>query len=193
MAGGDFGQLIYLVLLGVVLIGWYLARHRGNLNRTLQQALLWALLFAGVVVLYGFRDELRQQVMPQTSVMVEGNKVMLTRAGDGHFYARLKIDGKDIVFVVDTGASDLVLSRRDAIRLGINPDDLVYVGTASTANGLVRTARVKLASVELGGFVDRNVTAWVNDGEMQGSLLGMAYLNRFRHLEISGDTLTLTR
>jgi aspartyl protease family protein len=193
MDGETTARLIYLVLLGAVILTWFLAQNRNRMNKTLQQALLWLLLFSGVVVLYGLRDELRQQVLPRSSVQIDGDRIAIRRAADQHFYATLTVNGQPITFVVDTGATDVVLSREDARRIGFEPDNLVYFGTARTANGEVRTARIKLETVEFAGFTERNVAAWVNDGEMFGSLLGMAYLSRFARLEITGDTLYLTR
>jgi aspartyl protease family protein len=188
------GHLIYLVLLGLMVVGWFFAQNRQRLNKTLQQMVLWALLFGGVIVLYGLKDALRLQVMPQASVQrVDDGKVVLKRAADRHFYARLLINGADVVFVIDTGATDMVLSRQDASKVGIDPDNLVYFGSAQTANGQVKTARVRLDEVRFGDITDRGVTAWVNDGEMGGSLLGMSYLSRFARLEIQGDTMILSR
>jgi len=47
--------------------------------------------------------------------------------------------------------------------------------------------------VRLGPIVDKNVVAYVNDGEMNGSLLGMSYLSLYSKLEIKGDKMILTR
>ncbi|MBZ0129906.1 MAG: TIGR02281 family clan AA aspartic protease [Rhodobacteraceae bacterium] len=194
MDGWQFGNLVYLILLMLMVAGWFFAQNRQSLNRTLQQAILWAFLFAGVVLLYGMKDQLRLQVMPQASVQSEADNVItLRRAADRHFYASLNINGQNVVFVVDTGATHMVLSRQDAVLAGIDPDDLVYLGTAETANGTVRTAPVRLDEVRFGGQTDRNVQAWVNDSEMSGSLLGMSYLSRFARIEIAGDAMRLSR
>lgn len=193
MNSDTYGRLIYLVLLGVVIGGWFFAQNRQKLNKTLQQAILWVFLFAGAVVLYGLKDSLRSGLMPHQAVQISGNKIELTRSADRHFYATLKINGVPILFVIDTGATNLVLSRQDARRVGINPENLIYFSTAQTANGVVRTARVRLKSVQFGNFTNRNVPAWVNDGQMDGSLLGMSYLSLFSKIEISGNTMTLTR
>jgi aspartyl protease family protein len=56
----------------------------------------------------------------------------------------------------------VVLSKADAERLGINLADLVYAGQSQTANGIVRTARVRLADVTLGPFHDESIGAFVN-------------------------------
>jgi aspartyl protease family protein len=95
--------------------------------------------------------------------------------------------------VVDTGATEMVLSQDDALRVGIDPDRLIYSGVAATANGTVRTARVRLNEVALGPITDRNVAVYVNEGPMQGSLLGMGYLQRYDRLEIADGRLILER
>jgi aspartyl protease family protein len=69
---------------------------------------------------------------------------------------------------------------------------MVYTGTASTANGIVRTARVTLDEVQLGPFTDEGFPAYVNDGQMDGSLLGMDYLRRYR-IQIEGNAMVLSR
>ena len=94
---------------------------------------------------------------------------------------------------MDTGASDIVLSKQDARRVGFDPDALPYYGRAMTANGEVRTAPVRLESVSLEGIQDSNVSARVNGGELQQSLLGMAYLQRYEQITITGNRMILIR
>ena len=67
-----------------------------------------------------------------------------------------------------------------------------FFGRAETANGVVRTAGVRLATVSFAGQVDKNLRASVNGGNLQSSLLGMTYLSRFSKLEIEGSELRLT-
>jgi len=103
------------------------------------------------------------------------------------------VNGKPIEFVIDTGASQVVLSQQDAKKVGIDPSGLAYLGTANTANGTVRTASVRLDTVVLGGLIDSDVRAVVNDGEMDGSLLGMTYLGKFDSITIKDNELILSR
>ncbi len=189
----DVAKFIYLSLILLVIGGWFFAQRRDSLNKTLQQIILWVFLFAGVILLYSVKDQLRMQIMPKQAVQVSGNRIAISRSADRHFYTTLMINKTPVQFVIDTGATDMVLSKRDAQRVGINLADLAYLGTAQTANGSVRTARIKLDEVVLGPFVDRNISAWVNDSQMGESLLGMSYLSRFSNLQISGDTLYLSR
>ncbi|MGQ0567002.1 MAG: retropepsin-like aspartic protease family protein [Gemmobacter sp.] len=191
MDNGDVARLIYLGLLLVAVGGWVLVEYRGRLGFALRTAMAWGLIFVGVMAGYGLWNDIRQSDAPQ-QMMAEGGAVVLPRAPDGHYYLTLTIDGTPLEFLVDTGATSVVLSRDDARKLGIDPATLAYLGEANTANGPVRTARVTLSDVTLGDVVDARLPAYVNDGAMDGSLLGMEYLGRFR-IEIDGDRMVLTR
>lgn len=188
---GDYGRLVYLGVLLAAVIGAVLLEYRHRLGQALRGLMTWGLIFLGVLAGYGMWGDIRQAVIPSQMVSATG-ELTLPRARDGHFYATLVVNGQKVEFLADTGATNMVLSQDDARRVGINPGDLVYMGQASTANGVVRTARVALDTVELGPFENQNFQAYVNDGEMDGSLLGMDYLRQFR-IEIDGDKMVLRR
>jgi aspartyl protease family protein len=185
-------RLLYLLALLVFVVGLFFWGQRKNLGRSLRDLLVWALIFAMAVIAYGFRDVLRNELLP-SAMVATGDTIDLRRASDGHFHATLLVNGERVRFMVDTGASDVVLSRRDAASVGIDPDSLAYLGTARTANGTVQTATVRLGVVKFGELTDTNVRASVTRGGLDSSLLGMSYLDRFSSIQINGDTMRLTR
>ena len=193
MTGHEYGRLAYLGLLALALVLWFFFRDRTRLGLKLQYLGVWALILLGAIAAVGLWGDIRQTVMPQQAVFAEDGRVALPRAPDGHYYVSLDLNGVPTRVVVDTGATGMVLSRNDAERAGLTPDQLIFRGQANTANGMVRTAPVRLESVALGPFTDRNVRAYVNEGEMRTSLLGMSYLQRFDRLEISNGQLILER
>lgn len=193
MSDLEIGRLVYLVLLGGILLAYLVIANREGPATTLRHALLWGLIFLGVVVGAGLWLDVRDRLLPGRAVSFGEGQIALPRGPGGHFYATLQVHGVPVRFVVDTGATDVVLARADARRIGLDPDRLVYGGRARTANGLVPTARITLEEVVFGDFTDRDVAAWVNSGEMDVSLLGMSYLGRFERIAIEGGTLVLTR
>jgi aspartyl protease family protein len=193
MDGYDLGRLTYLILLGSVIVFWFLVQNRQSLGKTLQQALVWGLLFLGVIAAFGLWNDIRQTVRPTQSVISAQGRIELPRAPDGHYYLTAEVNGAAIRFLVDTGATDIFLSREDAIAAGLDPTNLAFIGSAMTANGEVRTAPVRLESIRLGPHEDRGLRAFVNAGEMRESLLGMTYLQRFSSVEIRQGALILTR
>ncbi|KAA0917553.1 TIGR02281 family clan AA aspartic protease [Aquicoccus porphyridii] len=189
----DPATLTYLVLLLSAIAVWFFVHNRERLGKLVQQALAWGLIFAGALAVVALWDDIRQAVTPQQSVIAEQGVITLPRARDGHYYVTAEVNGTPIRFTVDTGATEIVLSRQDALSAGIDTESLAYVGRAYTANGEVRTAPVRLDSISIGAIRDDRVMAYVNDGDMSGSLLGMRYLNRYSRIEITDGALTLTR
>lgn len=189
----DYGRLIYLVLLLCAVGSWFFVQNRQSLSKTVQQMAVWAFIFLGVIAGYGLWGDIRQTLRPQQSVMNDSGKVVVPRSPDGHYYLTLDVNGTPIQFLVDTGASQVVLTEADARRIGIDPNKLAYLGRASTANGEVRTASVRVDEMALGEIRDQNIRVWVNEGELDSSLLGMGYLQRWSSFEIRDGAMILTR
>lgn len=116
---------------------------------------------------------------------------LLERAADSHFYADADINGTSIRVMVDSGASIVALTRRDAEAIGIDVDRLTVGGTARTAGGDVPMRMVMLDSIDIGGIVVERVQAAVIDADMGASLLGQSYLSRLAAVNVEGDTMTL--
>jgi aspartyl protease family protein len=189
----DTGQLIYLILLGAMVAGWFFMQTRQGLNRTLQYAAVWGMIFIGGAAAVGLWQDISHDASRPQFSQSQAGQIVVPRARDGHYYLQLRINDAPVRFVVDTGATEMVLTQADAARVGLDLAALNYLGRANTANGEVRTAFVKLDSVSLGDVTDRGVSAVVNEGEMNGSLLGMGYLQRWGRIEIAGGELILTR
>tara|TARA_R110002110_G_scaffold108443_4_gene270812 strand:+ start:403 stop:984 length:582 start_codon:yes stop_codon:yes gene_type:complete len=193
MGEAETMRLIYLIVLGAVLVGWFFLQSRQNLNRNLQYAAVWGMIFVGGAAAVGLWQDISRDAQRPQMVLSDGDQIIVPKARDSHYYLTLEVNDAPVRFVVDTGATDMVLTQADARRAGIDPDSLTYLGTANTANGQVRTAYVRLDRVALAHVTDTDVGAVVNAGDMQQSLLGMGYLQRWGRIEISGGELILTR
>lgn len=193
MTGDNIASLIYLTLLGFAVGGWLFMSGRNGFGKTMQMAMIWGFIFLGVVAAYGLWNDVQRQTAGGQILQLGNGQISVPRQQDGHYYLTLALNGQNVRFVVDTGATDMVLSLEDARRAGIDPDTLNFIGTANTANGQVRTAPIRLDTVRLGDITDTGVFASVNGGEMDGSLLGMGYLEKWGRIEISGGELRLTR
>ncbi|MEP1765070.1 MAG: TIGR02281 family clan AA aspartic protease [Sulfitobacter sp.] len=193
MTADNTASLIYLLLLGCALVGWFIVQSRDGIGKILQQAMIWGFLFLGVIAAYGLWNDVQRQTMNDQMLQLGKGQIAAPRQADGHYYLTLTLNNARIRFVVDTGATDMVLTRDDAERAGLSPDSLNFIGTAHTANGTVRTAPVRINTVRLGDITDTDVHASVNGGPMNGSLLGMGYLEKWGRIEISGGELRLTR
>ncbi|WP_438990504.1 retropepsin-like aspartic protease family protein [Lentibacter sp.] len=158
-----------------------------------QEMLRWVMVIAIALGVYSFGDRLISPFRNTQSVDASLGVIELPREANGHYYLTAQINGVQIRFVVDTGATGIVLSQSDATRAGLSPDQLAYIHTANTANGTVRIAPVVLETFDVDGLQDQNLRAYVNEGELEGSLLGMSYLRRYEKIIITRDILRLER
>jgi aspartyl protease family protein len=189
MDSETLARVAYLAIILVALGGWVMVEFRQRMGQALRMALAWGLIFVGMMAGYGLWNDISREAMPQQMV-TEGGEIEVPRAADGHYYLDLIINGTPVFFMVDTGASGMVLSVEDAAAIGIEAEALEFRGEAMTANGVVRTAQVTLPTVELGPYRNDDFRAYVTEGEMPGSLLGMDYLGQFR-MEFDGGRLIL--
>lgn len=188
----DVARLIYLGLL-LLALAFFAFGGGQRIGGKIRDLAIWGLIFAAAVVLYGFRDQLRRDLFPGSVHATSDSSMEITRSPDGHFWTEATIGGQMIEFMVDTGATDIVLNRRTARILGINPDSLTYSGRANTANGAVSTASVRLPDLSIGPFTDTNIPAQVTSGGLTTPLLGMSWLRRFDTIEIRGDRMLIAR
>lgn len=191
MDPNDLPRLVYLALLLAVVAGYFFVESRGKAGKRAQQAAVWGLIFLGAIAISGLWTDVRRAALP-TEAVVRGDTLEVPVAEDGHFYLTAEANGAKVLFVVDTGASEIVLTERDARRAGFDPAALAYVGTAMTANGRVAIAPVKLDRFVLGGAEETGVPAVVNGGNLDTSLLGMSWLSR-HEVTFARDRLIIRR
>jgi aspartyl protease family protein len=119
------------------------------------------------------------------------NEVILTRASDGHFYTEAQVNGTPIRFIVDTGATNVALTRADAQKLGLAPADAEFTETAKGAGGPVKFKPVLLDHVSVGSIEARQVQAAVLQSDMPVSLLGQSWLKNVGTVSISQNRMVL--
>ncbi|NIY78654.1 TIGR02281 family clan AA aspartic protease [Celeribacter sp. HF31] len=188
----DTARILYLSLLLGAVGFYYVVANRRNLGQMARHAALWALIFIGALAAVGLWQDVRPRLAP-AQISDGAGVITVDRDRTGHFSVIAEVNGAPVEFLVDTGASNVVLSLEDAEKAGIDVDNLAFTGRAQTANGTVRTAPVRIDTLGLEGITDDGVRAYVTDGELFGSLLGMDYLRRYDTIEIKQDKLVLTR
>jgi aspartyl protease family protein len=192
------GMLGWLALVGAGGIAMFRLKPR----KALLQMGAWIAIILLLVLGYSFKPEFASMITTVkarlTGALIPGQahpqpdgSVVFARANDGHFHVEALVDGTRIDFLVDTGASGIMLSPADARRLGFDPAELDYSVWTSTANGEGRAAKVTLGSVEIGQIRRADMPALVNQADMDGSLLGMNFLDSLGGFTVEGDKLVL--
>ncbi len=194
----DWSDVVYG--LGVLLVfATALFRvSRIGIAQHLRHLAIWACVFAALALGFAYRDVLadagrRLQLAFSPGVPVRTGARELTIAQDDHgaFMVAGRVNGQPVRFMVDTGATDTVLSPEDARRLGIDVDHLRYVDEAETANGKGLGAPYVARRLEVGPIAFDDFKVEVNKAPMSSSLLGLSFLKRLESFEVRGQTLTL--
>ncbi|MGY4433002.1 aspartyl protease family protein [Bradyrhizobium sp. F1.13.1] len=121
-----------------------------------------------------------------------GRSLNIPRDGRGHFQTEGRIEGQRIGFMVDTGASVVALNETSAARFGLRPSRGDYNATVSTANGTIKAARTRIAMLDVGGLVVRDVDAMVlPDEALSENLLGLSFLSRLKRFEYANGQMVL--
>lgn len=195
----EFGQLVFLAMV-LILVGSALFGRRVRAGEMLSGAVMWALIFAVALGAYTFRYEFQSvgarllgELVPGTAEVLDGGgTVVVRRAFNGSFEVNGSVNGTDVRFVFDTGASAIVLSASDAERAGLDPGRLRYTVPVQTANGTGRAALVRLDNVSIGGISRGRIEAFVAEpGSLKQSLLGMTFLQTLESYSVSNDRLEL--
>jgi aspartyl protease family protein len=121
-----------------------------------------------------------------------GRTLNIARDARGHFATDGRIEGQRIGFMVDTGASVIALNESSAARFGLRPSLGDYNATVTTANGTLKAARARIAMLDVGGLVVRDVDAMVlPDEALSENLLGLSFLKKLKRFEYANDTMVL--
>lgn len=120
------------------------------------------------------------------------NEATIRRENDGHYWTRADVDGSNIKFLVDTGASVVALNWNDAKRLRIDLDDLTYNNRVSTAGGQVMAASVVIERISIGNVEVKDIDALIMQEDLlENSLLGMSFLGELYSYEFKGNTMII--
>lgn len=126
---------------------------------------------------------------PQTSAR---RNTTITVRPDGHYWTRALVNKKaSVEFMVDTGASVVALTYKDAQKMGLRPDTLDYKWEIRTAGGITKGASVKIDSIQIDQVNVRNVDAMVLRADLDQSLLGMSFLRELYSYEFRGNRMII--
>ena len=164
---------------------------------------IWIVAIMALSTIYVYRYDLQEVGARLTAGLIPGlpmtrtglngaTQVLLEKTKSGHFETDASINGHRVNFLIDTGASTVVLTYRDAERIGLDPSKLSFTQMVSTANGKAKAAAVKLDSIALGPIERDNIRASVSaPGMLDQSLLGMDFLETLTSFQMSRDVLVL--
>ncbi|NRA73227.1 MAG: TIGR02281 family clan AA aspartic protease [Rickettsiales bacterium] len=191
---------IALAQISAVLILIVLGLARSNFDKKLvvNSLIVWTGIALIGLTVYGYQWELKQyffkvfgQLVPAVGQTNRDGSVTFYAGNNGHFMIDAKVNGYPVHFLLDTGATKITLSARDAKNLGIDLESLKYDIRVQTAKGVNFVAYIEFDSVQVGDVLVKNIGGYVAKEGLSGSLLGMNFLNKLSKYEVGKGKLTL--
>lgn len=167
-------------------------------QETARNIAIWAGIAAVLVFGYTFYQQIsdvaldaRSHLVPGYPTTIDPHTMVLREDRDGDYIAIGQVNGVAVKFLVDTGASDIVLSPGDAERVGVNLSSLRFNRTSETANGEGHGAAYTVDTLTIGDLTLFNIPVSINQAPMNASLLGMDFLKRMKSFEMRNHRLYL--
>jgi len=186
-----------LLLLGALMLAFRaLSAHRVTLRGLVQILLLWGIVGVTMVIVMYHRQELggllarASEKLGYEQQVVQGDTVRIKMSPDGHFWARVQINGVERRMLVDSGATVTAISRDTAEAADVKPT-LAPPVLIETANGTVQAQQARADDLDIGPLSTHDLPLVVSDSFGDLDVLGMNFLSRLKSWRVEDRTLIL--
>lgn len=184
---------LYLLMAAMLVLGALITR-REPVAKLITMALAWIAIFGAGFVLFTFRDNLgwvaeRLKAEAVGTPVEQGKETRIPMAIDGHFWVNAKLNGHDVKFLVDSGATTTTIDRDTAKAAGVEMSQRrdLFV---RTGNGVIRVASGRASELTIGSITRRDVALEIADND-DLNVLGMNYLSSLSRWGVEGRWLVL--
>ena len=184
---------VYLLMAIMLVLGSLMAR-REPAAKLVTMALAWVAIFGAGFVLFTFRDNLgwvaqRLKAEAVGTPVQQGRETRIPMAIDGHFWVNARLNGRDVKFLIDSGATTTTIDRNTAKAAGVEVSSRrdLYV---RTGNGIVRVASGRANELTIGGITRNDVALEIADND-DLNVLGMNYLSSLSRWGVEGRWLVM--
>ena len=189
----DKGPFLVYYLIAAVFVASSLIGMRQPIGKTVKMVLAWVAIFGTAFILFSFRSEftgLGQRLKAEAlgSSIQDGDELRIPMADDGHFWVSAKLNGHDVRFMIDSGASVTTVSRdtAEASEIPIGDEHVIV----STANGPTRATKGAADRLQVGSIVRTDFPIDINENN-DVNLLGMNFLSSLQGWRVEGNYLVL--
>lgn len=195
---GEDQALSFVYLIGcLILVVSALMVRRIPIGQGMKMFAGWVLIFLAAFVAFTLKDDfvaLGQRVVDETrgerQVLEKGQELRVRQSMDGHFWVTAKLNGEEVRFLVDSGATTTSVSTATARRAGIVPSGGLPA-LVRTANGVVEVQRGRADRIEVGSIRRENLAVHMSDGFGDTNVLGMNFLSSLSAWGVEGKWLVL--
>lgn len=185
-----------LIVVAAVIVAGIIAR-RVPILRVAISIVSWVVLGGLVLSLIHQRQQFDPYIQRAMQILnlqdqnVVGDTVRIRMSPDGHFWARVSVDGVSRRMLVDSGATLTALSVGSAQAAGLDPRVPVMPVVLNTANGMVCAQTARIGTLKLGTIRAHDLPVVVSPAFGDTDVLGMNFLLRLKSWRVEGRTLIL--
>jgi aspartyl protease family protein len=184
---------LYILMAVMLVLGSLMAR-REPAAKLLTMALAWIAIFGAGFVLFTFRDNfgwVAQRLKAEAigTPVQQGRETRIPMAIDGHFWVDAKVNGTNVKFLVDSGATMTTIGRKTAAAAGV-PTSGRRDQFVRTGNGVIRVSSSRVEEISIGGIRRNDVGVQIADHD-DLNVLGMNFLSTLSRWSVEGRWLVL--
>ncbi len=197
MNSSDQGaEFIYLLAILIFVASAFMVR-RVPIGRGLRMFAAWVVIFLAAFVAFtlkddivGFANQVIDERRAESTGLKVGTELRIKQSLDGHFWVDARLNGEDVRFLIDSGATTTSISGATARRVGIEPRRGLPA-MVQTANGTVAVQRGRAERLEVGHIVRDDLAVHISDGFGETNVLGMNFLSSLSGWGVERNRLIL--
>jgi len=192
--GSQALNLIYLFIILVAVASAFTIR-RVKIGQTLKMVLAWMLIFGAMFAIFALRDDFRAlgnrlwaAITGNDNQEVQSGELRIAQSDDGHFYADGELNGRNVRFLIDSGATVTTIGPETAREAGVAPTGERTM--VDTANGIAHVDRGRAELLKIGPIERRDFAVFIARGD-ETNVIGMNFLSTLSRWSVEGRTLVL--
>jgi aspartyl protease family protein len=192
--GSQALNLVYLLIILIAVLSAFSLR-RLPLGKTVRMVMAWILIFAALFAIFALRDDFRAlgnrlwaAVTGADNQEVQGGELRIAMADDGHFYADGQLNGRNVRFLIDSGATVTTISPETARGAGVQPNGERTM--VETGNGTALVDRGSAERLTIGPVERRDFPVFIARTDAI-NVIGMNFLSTLSRWSVEGRTLVL--
>ncbi|MFV0321004.1 MAG: TIGR02281 family clan AA aspartic protease [Alphaproteobacteria bacterium] len=182
-------EIVYPLVLLVWFSGGVWAAFRSNSGQFMRIALGWVMVFTAIFFAYNFYQDYKNHRIAQQTEGQMPDFVMQKKGS--HFYTDAYVNNVRVSFMLDSGASMVVLTKQAAQRVGIDVDKINDRVLLSTANGEKLEKVTYVDEIRLGDIIATNIRVAISEEGLDENLLGQNFMSEVSKKVEVGNELRL--